>query len=59
MNYEEENRVLYLYRLHMAYEDDDGNEVWQLGSSDQSPVIAPVGYFTRQEALDYVEERNS
>jgi hypothetical protein len=55
VNYEEENRLLYLYGLHMAYEDDDGNEVWKLGSTD-NPVAEPQ-FFTCKEALAYVAER--
>jgi len=55
MNYEEETALLELY-LHVAHEDDDGNEVWQPGSSD-NPNAEPE-LFTREEALAYVVERN-
>jgi hypothetical protein len=55
VNYEQENRWLYFYGLHLAYENDDGNEVWQLGASD-NPVRDPE-LFTREEALGYVRQR--
>lgn len=58
MNYEEENRLLYLYGLHLACEGEAGEaseEVWQLGATD-NPVKNPE-FFTREEALAYVKER--
>jgi hypothetical protein len=52
---QEEDKLLHLYGLHQAYENDDGDEVWQLGSSG-NPVKEPQ-FLTRAEALAYVEER--
>jgi hypothetical protein len=67
VNYEEENRLLAFHGFHLAYDAEDAaefpkdadpeGEVWQLGSSD-NPVKEPE-FFTRKQALDYVEERNS
>jgi hypothetical protein len=55
VSYADENTLLKLYGLHVAHEDDAGNEVWQLGSSDK-PNVEPE-FFTRGEALAYVVER--
>jgi hypothetical protein len=61
----EEDRLLRLYGLHLAYDPEDAadfpaefperGEVWQLGSSD-NPAKEPE-FFTREEALAYVRER--
>jgi hypothetical protein len=61
----EEDRLLRLYGLHLAYDAENAaefpkeanpeGEVWQLGSS-HNPVEEPQ-FFTREEALRYVEER--
>jgi hypothetical protein len=60
-----EDRLLRLYGLHLAYDPEDAaefptefperGEVWQLGA-ESNPVKEPR-YFTREEALAYVRER--
>jgi hypothetical protein len=60
----EEDRLLRLYGLHLAYDPEDAaefperGEVWQLGSREEVNTSAKeTEYFTREEALAYVRER--